>query len=971
MTLCLCGCRVKKVCNFLGFASGGRALGKGAEYFVYELGCRASDNINQRLKLQRIAADKKLKAQEKAAAAAAAADAQEGQAAAAPEGQAAAADVAPANSEPVPPRARAAVPVSAPAPVPVPEEKTTKTAAAVQDETKQVARAAKKRDGFSAWTRQELLDYAIAKDQVSTLQHLATSRSGTKRHIDRWTEFFLTYCRHDADVTTKLLQAVLDSVKQSVHDGAAERTVVCDDREDGRKYRMCSYCWKYIERGADFHDVRNCPDRPMIIDADLLLKLAITLNWTKRTRLTLRRVLGRGVADNHTWIKNRQDHVDAMPKMYLSPGNRGVWSNVVECIVFLLSLPEVVKHMPEGEVEYLVTCLTMDGTNLHGKLMHRQLNAMLCRILNTGKFAQNLNGVFVISADEITESTQTMFQMFVNNLPFAKSFENHFANKYGFVKHMPTICADGAALSHMCGTGGHSCVFGCTFCTRHEHLKHVNHKLINSADKDSIMCLGEPRTFEKTQEWMHMMEEFVKEEMANNYEKYLKKCDGDKEILDGWCRPNLTHIKEHPANAKIIEYSRLFIYSTRSLPIFNGDNFTEQQVFFDLLHGELNLVNGQLIPLLCDLQVSNPELFLVSLRLAFSAYSYLDELRLPNGRSTSGNLEFDDDPTKKKKLDGNGCVQLLNAWPELMKVLFGDFSHEALKQHAAASIDAAALRAARDANEALLVLINAAKARATALASDRAERKIQDERHTVEDKCEQEIAAEARVKLLSQELKQLPADTGGGIVFEVGTNGVHHRVPAVRGIQRKEDYLLASRRNCFVALLLLGRHMAEALALSFTLEVKPGIDYEKEIICEFEKEMDAYLRCLVKNITSVNLGVTLNREGRELVNWPCHQMQAHVPEMMRFLWRTAGIVYGVTALKVTEKFNGVLKTAAVHTKRLRNMEMIADLEERLRQSQHYQIVRDARLLVVLKELEKHPDIRVEYVQRHRRKDAGT
>jgi hypothetical protein len=51
--------------------------------------------------------------------------------------------------------------------------------------------------------------------------------------------------------------------------------------------------------------------------------------------------------------------------------------------------------------------------------------------------------------------------------------------------------------------------------------------------------------------------------------------------------------------------------------------------------------------------------------------------------------------------------------------------------------------------------------------------------------------------------------------------------------------------------------------------------------------------------------------------------------------------------------------------------MIADLEERLRQSQHYQIVRDARLLVVLKELEKHPDIRVEYVQRHRRKDAGT
>ena len=64
--MCLCGCRVKKVCNFLGFASGGRALGKGAEYFVYELGCRASDNINQRLKLQRIKADKKKKAQEKA-----------------------------------------------------------------------------------------------------------------------------------------------------------------------------------------------------------------------------------------------------------------------------------------------------------------------------------------------------------------------------------------------------------------------------------------------------------------------------------------------------------------------------------------------------------------------------------------------------------------------------------------------------------------------------------------------------------------------------------------------------------------------------------------------------------------------------------------------------------------------------------------------------------------------------------------
>jgi hypothetical protein len=91
------------------------------------------------------------------------------------------------------------------------------------------------------------------------------------------------------------------------------------------------------------------------------------------------------------------------------------------------------------------------------------------------------------------------------------------------------------------------------------------------------------------------------------------------------------------------------------LPIFNGDNFTEQQVFFDLLHGELNLVNGQLIPLLCDLQVSNPELFLVSLRLAFSAYSYLDELRLPNGKSTSGNLEFDDDPTKRKSWTGTAA----------------------------------------------------------------------------------------------------------------------------------------------------------------------------------------------------------------------------------------------------------------------------------------------------------------------------
>jgi hypothetical protein len=63
-----------------------------------------------------------------------------------------------------------------------------------------------------------------------------------------------------------------------------------------------------------------------------------------------------------------------------------------------------------------------------------------------------------------------------------------------------------------------------------------------------------------------------------------------------------------------------------------------------------------------------------------------------------------------------------------------------------------------------------------------------------------------------------------------------------------------------------------------------------------------------------------------------------------------------------EKLNGILKTGAQHSKKVRSQGKASDNDEEaqdalMRQSQMYQITRDCRILLKLGELDRHPEIR--------------
>jgi hypothetical protein len=88
-----------------------------------------------------------------------------------------------------------------------------------------------------------------------------------------------------------------------------------------------------------------------------------------------------------------------------------------------------------------------------------------------------------------------------------------------------------------------------------------------------------------------------------------------------------------------------------------------------------------------------------------------------------------------------------------------------------------------------------------------------------------------------------------------------------------------------------------------------------------------------------------------------------VPSMMRrFRIKSGGLCYGATQTKVMEKLNGILKTGAQHSKKVRSQGKASDNDEEaqdalMRQSQMYQITRDCRILLKLGELDRHPEIR--------------
>ena len=95
------------------------------------------------------------------------------------------------------------------------------------------------------------------------------------------------------------------------------------------------------------------------------------------------------------------------------------------------------------------------------------------------------------------------------------------------------------------------------------------------------------------------------------------------------------------------------MYSTTHLPTLMHENFTLDDVYFDMLHAMLNTVKDQILQPLKDICELNPKVCKISMLDAFRGYSYLGELRVPPYQAEEG----DETHGVKTNLDGNGCTQ--------------------------------------------------------------------------------------------------------------------------------------------------------------------------------------------------------------------------------------------------------------------------------------------------------------------------
>ena len=138
---------------------------------------------------------------------------------------------------------------------------------------------------------------------------------------------------------------------------------------------------------------------------------------------------------------------------------------------------------------------------------------------------------------------------------------------------------------------------------------------------------------------------------------------------------------KHPAHAWIVKQRREVMFSIGSLPTLENENFTQKQVLFDLLHGLLNAVKNAPQALLFDIALCNEDVFLISLTDAFFGYHYLEMLNAPP-------FNEDEECGKVAALDGNGCVEMLNNWEQIIKQLLGaDALKEAERRNAGEQID--------------------------------------------------------------------------------------------------------------------------------------------------------------------------------------------------------------------------------------------------------------------------------------------
>ena len=198
-------------------------------------------------------------------------------------------------------------------------------------------------------------------------------------------------------------------------------------------------------------------------------------------------------------------------------------------------------------------------------------------------------------------------------------------------------------------------------CTRAKFFKHL---ITADYSEEEIRLhlhdvLGTDRTIAGIIATMEKFEVALSAHMREKQDDYTEQLGGAK-AYEAWCKKSLGHEKNHPAHAWIVTYSREFCFNIRHLPIF--DYISEKNVIFDILHGLLNCVKDQFVAVLNDLVASNPpELFVKKLHLIFKEYEYLGELHV-HGK---------EEPFSKPALDGNGCVELLNAWEAIIEALLG------------------------------------------------------------------------------------------------------------------------------------------------------------------------------------------------------------------------------------------------------------------------------------------------------------
>ena len=849
------------------------------------------------------------------------------------------------------------------------------------------------RTGLHNKKKSVLLQKLQALKDVSRFTSAATSRQARKRQYPAYAKAFLAYAHNDhklAQTTVAGVQSALIVMEEAAKTADLKAyklsfTDIITGKQRKKSHTMCSGCWKYIPR-HNYHDYRTCTEREQRLDAQAMVQLTVRLHFSRNTRTMLRKVLGLQAATEQAFLQRREEIHDTIPPLSACDDNVSVRSNVHDMVEWYLQLPHIRARLNKLH-KVLVTMITNDGTPQRGKKGFRPLHPTLFRCGNIGRAAQSLDETLLLFLHEKSESTETFWDMFVCDKVVRESIIKHLSSTYGWEKHLCLLIADGAALAHHVNTNGSIGTYGCTHCTRHMDLKHiVKRHCIEPVLKRS---LGETRTFKKIKEWTDELQEATLIEMERQKTYYMECVDNDKAEYESWLMPNKLHHAGHIAHKYILEYSRKHCFSTRGLPTFWTTEFDERNIIFDALHGMLNCVKKQCLGVLRDVVANNEGLVLESMEDVFAGYSELQCLWLP--------LSDNEDVTKKDALEGNGCQQLLNAWEDIITRLFGEPPADDTVCDGAANEK---YNATLKNNSAYDQLADEAEVR-----REKLQKKREKEDGLLSEETNDEKVARAlyhmyrsQVEKIPEAEKKLRAAEKAPAVVRVTKSGAKRpgkrAAPAPTTLKgkkvKKYNKLQHQRQQCAKYLLPLGICLRNSLAILFMMEVREGVNYE-EVIDTYELEIEAYNKHVL-NITARNLCVNMSKEqGSDLSNWPLHSMVRqrlhlllcmrllaqpiqfdrcvckpqvdHVADMMRFIWRTSdgACTFGLTVLKVTEKFNSILKTAAVHTKKLRGITKTVLSEKakqvHLRQLQHYQIARDVRLMVAMARLSTHPDLK--------------